>query len=87
MRRLILAVVSALYDCHEEEGVDEAPASSIYLALGCDLETYMRVAEALSAAGLARVTPTTIALTARGRELGAEIEVALKSARAGGDAR
>ena len=79
MERLIVAVVSALYDSHKLDGIDEAPASSIYLALECDLETYTRVARALAAAGLARVTPTTIALTAKGMEVGAKIDGALKN--------
>ena len=77
MDRIILAVVSTLYDCHME-GIDEAPASSIYLALGCDHGMYTRLAQVLAGAGFARVTPNTIALTPKGRELGAQIDSTLK---------
>lgn len=50
-----------------------APASSIYLALGMDIDMYRRLVDLMKLSGLIIATPETLSLTDRGRSVAAEL--------------
>ena len=82
--KLISSITSALYDLDVNEQImgGRAPASSIYLALGMDIAEYRTITSVMAELGLLDVRPDTVALTAKGRDLGAKCSAILAEARA-----
>ena len=64
-------IVSALGETANGQSV---PASTIYLALGCDLGQYNTIARVGESVGWLKVTGQTVALTAAGREKAKELQ-------------
>jgi len=64
-------IVSALGETDEGQSV---PASTIYLALGCDLSQYNTLASVGEKIGWLKVTSRTVALTAAGRAKAKELQ-------------
>jgi len=63
-----LATIAATLTALAPEGTASVPASSVYLALGCDMRRYQILADTMAQMKLVKVTASTIALTARGLE-------------------
>lgn len=76
-RERLNAVLAAVLTTLVEVG-GMSPASSIYLALGMDIDDYAQVSAIMHNAGLANVTATTITITAYGREIASKCVAALK---------
>ncbi len=74
---LVATITSTLY----ESGNEPAPASSFYLALGCNMEEYETITAILQRAELAVVTSSTIKLTAKGMEVGKQCQEVLDKRR------
>lgn len=83
-KTLIAAITSAIYDLDRNEQIigGRAPASSIYLALGMDIAEYNDITAVMSELGLLDVRPDTVALTAKGRELGRKCSAIYDAAKA-----
>jgi len=75
---LISAILTTLLDVDPEP----APASSIYMALGCDHSLYESVSLSLATNGLVVKTSTTLALTDLGREKAKELQAIYDEAKA-----
>ena len=67
---LVAAAVTAIFEGSDGQPV---PASTVYVALGCDFRAYQKLAGILSRAGLCVVTPSSIALTEDGRRVGRDL--------------
>lgn len=74
---VITWIAGILTTINEVSPNDPIPASSIYLAMGMNYHDYELVRNMLLSAGWITVTPSTIALTASGREKAIAIESAL----------
>ena len=64
------AYVCAISTTLVETGNPLAPASSIYMALGCNIDDYNMVANCMKKIGLIRLTSETIQLTEKGIDFG-----------------
>lgn len=64
------AYVCAIATTLVETGNPLAPASAIYMALGCNIDDYNATARCMLAIGLIRLTSETIQLTEKGIDFG-----------------
>jgi hypothetical protein len=71
-RDLIVKLAALLSTLRDEPR--PVPASTLYLALGCDMESYRVVSSVGERSGWLKVTPNTIALTAAGKAKARELE-------------
>ena len=59
-----------------EERGKVVPASSVYLALGSDMDRYNRLVAMLRGTGAASITSETLSITGKGQEIAEKIEAA-----------
>ncbi len=72
-RNDLLARIAALVSALNEEPGGMAPASSLYLALGMDMQSYSLVSDLASQAGLVKKTSQTLTITPKGREMARKV--------------
>lgn len=73
-RKQVLAIVGAILSTiYEVSPNDPIPASSIYLALGMNLQQYEYITNAMVSAGLIIKTSSTIAITDSGKAKALEL--------------
>ncbi len=67
----VAAIVTTLAE------ISPAPASSVYMALGCDHARYERATYLCAAAGLIEKTADALRITSKGLEIAAKLNAAL----------
>lgn len=76
--KLLAVIATVLTVCLETEPMP-CPCTSVYLAMGCDIDGWLRVASLLNTSGLAVVTSETVRLTPLGREKARLLQVAMSA--------
>lgn len=76
-QQLLSWIAGILTTLNEVSPNDPIPASSIYLAMGMNMSDYELVRNMMTSAGWISTTPSTIALTQKGRDKAIELEQAM----------
>lgn len=73
VKKLIMATCAALYELRDSAMGPMMPASTLYVAMGMDINGYDVVSAVMRDVGLVTTTAETITLTEKGLELGRKI--------------